>query len=354
MPSRARSTVITAEELVEMLKKKTRARLVRWGRILPTGKSYRGELVLTPEKEITFEKWIETPMRYILGVRYASGAEFGGMKVFLNAQEVGTIGVPVPMGICVRSRSIHIPLRFREGTNLLKFARVSGGKIGISSINLKPVFSLIRDWYVIAPFENPNLKGGRDVFSGKASYQDGVFPPEREINFNAVYGGWRGIKAVWRKLHSRESVIDLGEFFCYEIKKLTSNPRGPKILGYAFTYIHCPKECNVSFRVDRLDWYIKVFVNRKLVHTHLSGHYTGYFTAKLRRQRNEFVVKLVPGSNSWTLSISLANPDELKLSLPPPEANRDEKGDAQLRLLDKRRGFNKIASSSPVLLKRRR
>lgn len=311
---KGKKEVIKTEKLKAMLAKETKANVVPWDKILPKYISYKGTILVASGDKIGLDISVEKAGRYIVEISFANGKEFGEMAVILNNKEIGMIGQVPGTRVAPRKQTIHVPTFFKKGTNRLQFKTKRGGKAGIASLSMRPVYTQIRDWYVIAPFDNPNIDKSH-TFPGKAFYEDGVLPPEKEIDTADIYTGWKGQKARWQKLRIDDMTVDLGKFFGYESKKLTTNPRGPKIVGYAFTYLYSPIDQEMVFKVDGLDWYLKAFMNKELVHTQLSGSEVRYFSSTLQKGWNELLIKTVTGSNMWTFNVSIADPGNVQLRL---------------------------------------
>lgn len=319
LPDKRNTLIIDAQELQPIVTDEMAPEVTPSFKVLPRTCVFKGDVIWTSGQAISLGVKVDVPCRYIMGVRFANGANnYGALKLFLNNREIGTIGRTSATEVKPKTETLHTPLLFKKGMNILKFQRTGPGRIVVKAVNLSPVYTQIRSWYAIAPFPNPDLskEEANDVFPGKAFYDDGMLPPEKKIDLTATYDGWNNQKASWKKLHVDADMVDLGEFYGWDMKEITMSPkRGPKLVGYVFTYMHSSVEQKVTFKVDRLDWHIKVFVNKELVYTKLGGHTDGYFTAKLKKGWNEFLVKPVQGTNSWTFNISMANPGDVRCTL---------------------------------------
>ncbi|MGB9594693.1 MAG: HEAT repeat domain-containing protein [Candidatus Poribacteria bacterium] len=127
----------------------------------------------------------------------------------------------------------------------------------------KAGFSIQNDWIVVSPFDNSDNIGF-----------DTVYPPEIEIDFDKFYAG-KGRIVKWGKFG--EDLWDDRRFDTYADLAYTYfdsfertgieygwNNINLKCISYLLTYVNCPKDIDVQFRLGSTNG-VKVWVNNKLV-----------------------------------------------------------------------------------------
>jgi len=118
----------------------------------------------------------------------------------------------------------------------------------IDGIRLAGNRRLVKDWYFLGPFDNSDNEGLRKEF-----------PPEKTIDLDAAYTGKDGLSIKWFRLFDYDSsgYADLNELF---------SPNDFAV-AYALTYVNCPREKEVQFRLGSEDG-IKIWLNDKKIFTH--------------------------------------------------------------------------------------
>jgi hypothetical protein len=144
-------------------------------------------------------------------------------------------------------------------------------------VDLASHFGFIRDWMLVAPFDNTK----------EAGYQRS-FEPEKKVDVLAVYAGKNDVEARWKAHASSDAygVVDLN--------KVLAKHKGA--VAYAFAVITSPSERPVDIRLGSMNA-IKVFLNGEQVFAYEEYHHgrrmDQYLTkAKLRAGRNELLVKI--------------------------------------------------------------
>lgn len=153
-------------------------------------------------------------------------------------------------------------------------------------VDLPSHFGFLMNWKVIGPFDNT----GRSGF-------DTVFPPEKELNFNATYDGKAG-KVTWKDFSTTDEygMVDVNKAYDY-LKEVTA---------YCVADYESPEERNVQLRLGcKNAW--KVWLNGELLFGRDEYHrgmridqYT--LPARLKAGHNTILVKVCQNeqTQSWT------------------------------------------------------
>ena len=122
-------------------------------------------------------------------------------------------------------------------------------------------FSVPDDWAIMSPFDNTD-NGGFDA----------QYPPEVEVDLNTFYAGKDRI-VRWGKIdddHERNGYINLGHSYFDSIERtgigLPWNRFNTRSVAYLLTYIQCPADMEVQFKVGSTDG-VKVWLDDELVHS---------------------------------------------------------------------------------------
>jgi hypothetical protein len=167
-------------------------------------------------------------------------------------------------------------------------------------------FGFVMRWSLIAPFDNTAGKG-----------YDKVYPPEEEINLNAVYRGKLG-DVRWREYQSRDDfgLVDLNEAYDRPKKENDrgyadtpeSLPKHKGVIGYAYTEFFADEDHDAEIRVGTYNGH-KIWLNGELVMANYVFHanmQVDQYVAKtpLRKGRNTLLVKIAQNeqSESWAQS----------------------------------------------------
>ncbi|MBN1543165.1 DUF2961 domain-containing protein [candidate division KSB1 bacterium] len=126
-------------------------------------------------------------------------------------------------------------------------------KVGLDALHLTPIRVFIPEWQIIGPFPNPR-KSEVDRLG-----LDMVFPPEQEIDLDAVYEGVDDQPVSWRLIQTPES----GYFSLYHLFKPHE-----LVTAYALTWIYSPKDQTVPLLFSSDDG-SKVFLNDEQLYRYL-------------------------------------------------------------------------------------
>lgn len=143
-------------------------------------------------------------------------------------------------------------------------------------IDIREHFGLIRQWYVIGPFDNRDQKGFPIAY-----------PPETGVNLGGEYEGMNG-PVKWIPLASDEAD---GAF---DLAKLTEPHKGA--VDYAYTEFHAAAEQPVQFRLATPNAW-KLWVNGELVFAreeyHRGMRFDQYIVpGRLRQGTNTILLKI--------------------------------------------------------------
>lgn len=153
-------------------------------------------------------------------------------------------------------------------------------------VDLTKHFGLITEWQLIGPFENKN----------QAKFNE-VYPPEKEIDLSATYGGMDGAKVKWQKHISEEDegIVDLN--------KALSNHKGAITYAYAEFNSDDAKEVDVRLGCINAN---KVWINGDLVIEnevyHASSNLDQYISkTNLKPGKNTILIKVCQNEQkeSW-------------------------------------------------------
>jgi hypothetical protein len=167
-------------------------------------------------------------------------------------------------------------------------------------------FGFVMRWNLIAPFDNTGGQG-----------YDKVYPPEEEINLNAVYRGKLG-DVRWQQYQSRDDfgLVDLNDAYDRPKKESgrgyddtpASLPKHKGVIGYAYTEFFANEARDAEIRVGSYNGH-KIWLNGELVMAnyvfHANMQVDQYVaTAQLRKGRNTLLVKIAQNeqSESWAQS----------------------------------------------------
>jgi len=144
------------------------------------------------------------------------------------------------------------------------------------------------DWRVIGPFANDEGNGG----FGR------VYPPERELDFDATYPGDDGHAAAWRDHRAADPG---GRVVMHELMPLPSHFR----VGYAHAVIDAPEATKARLDVFADDA-IKIWLNGEKVAER--GKRGGFkVDVELERGANPLLVKIANQKDYWAFRIQLTD-----------------------------------------------
>ncbi len=184
-------------------------------------------------------------------------------------------------------------------TLILRFPPEIKGKrkLVLDYVFLRPWQNYIRKWMVIGPFDNSD---GKQL--------DTVYDPERTIDFKKEYKGKGGVRVEWHEVSAMPSgLIDLRNLM--QRQKLPAD----NVLAYALVYVESPSEREVELLAGSDDG-IKIWVNGRVVHTNDVYRFwapdSDRVKIRLKKGRNEILVKVHQGSGGWGFSLRIVDPKE--------------------------------------------
>lgn len=191
----------------------------------------------------------------------------------------------------------------------------------------------IRDWWVVGPFDYHHHLG----------YEE-VFPPERELDLEAVYDGKHG-PVRWQRHESPDRVVDLDAAWDSHLKHWGGMQFKT---AYAHTVVRSPSERDAELRLTA-DSNAKAWLNGELVHGERDDH-QGYLElrdafgyripVRLRAGENTLLLKVSQGmryGGTFGFVCRFCDRDGRPLEPPPPGPShrlRVPAGTAALRLSD--------------------
>ncbi|HWB12596.1 MAG TPA: hypothetical protein VG826_25445 [Pirellulales bacterium] len=163
----------------------------------------------------------------------------------------------------------------------VKVVKAELEKLG-EEVDLARHFGFLTNWKVIGPFDNLGERGF-----------DVAYPPEKEVNFTAVYEGkprdGAARKVEWRDTSTQD------EFGIVDLNKILDKENG--VVAYAWTEFWSDSQRPAELRIGR-DNAAKIWLNGKLIEAHRVYHsgvdmdqYTGRGT--LERGRNTILLKVL-------------------------------------------------------------
>jgi hypothetical protein len=152
-----------------------------------------------------------------------------------------------------------------------------------SPVDLAAHFGFIRAWHLVAPFDNHNGVGFKEVY-----------PPEKGVDLAAVYKGKGGKEARWT-VHTTDS-----PYGAVDLNKVLGKQKGT--VAYAFAAIDSPTARPVQVRVGSINA-VKVFLNGKELFGREEYHHgvemDQYVAAgTLKAGRNEVLIKVCQNEQS--------------------------------------------------------
>jgi hypothetical protein len=149
-------------------------------------------------------------------------------------------------------------------------------KLGVK-IDVARHFGFVRQWLLIAPFDNHN-DAGFNV----------AYPPEKGVDPKAVYKGKDGKEARWVAYTTQDP------YGVVNLNKALGKQQG--VVGYAFAVVESPTERAVQIRAGSVNG-IKIFLNGKELY-HLDEYHHGADVDQhiahgtLKAGRNELLLKV--------------------------------------------------------------
>jgi len=183
---------------------------------------------------------------------------------------------------------------------------------------LAKIAPMVTEWNVIGPFDlglPPGLNDARQRYLfGWLPGFDGVLPPEKGIDWEAVYRGKKGDEITWETIVAdRNGVVDLGSVY-----------RTDNAVACAVAYVYSPKGRLCEFMAGSNDSLL-VRVNGEAVwYKHAARTLKAdedTFSAWLNEGWNEILLKIGNFNGGWGFCFRVLDPSgSLKFALEPEAA----------------------------------
>jgi hypothetical protein len=152
-----------------------------------------------------------------------------------------------------------------------------------SPVDVAAHLGFIRTWHLVAPFDNHNGVGFKDVY-----------PPEKGVDLSAVYKGKDGKEARW-VAHTTDS-----PYGAVDLNKALGKQKGT--VAYAFAAVESPTARPVQLRVGSINA-VKIYLNGRELFAREEYHHgvemDQYLAAgTLRAGRNEVLIKVCQNEQS--------------------------------------------------------
>ncbi len=170
-------------------------------------------------------------------------------------------------------------------------------KLGVH-IDVAAHFGFVRQWLLIAPFDNHNDVGFNIAY-----------PPEKSVDPKAVYKGKDGKEARWIAVATDDP------YGVVNLNKELGKQKG--VVAYAYAAIESPKERPIQIRAGSMNG-IKIFLNRQELY-HRDEYHHGMEVdqhiahATLKAGRNELLIKVCQNEQSeewaqeWKFQVRLCD-----------------------------------------------
>jgi len=165
-------------------------------------------------------------------------------------------------------------------------------------VDLAAHFGFVRQWLLIAPFDNTKDIGF-----------NAVYPPEMGVDPNAVHKGKKGAEARWT------AFTTTAPYGMVDLNKALGKQQG--VVAYAYAVIQSPAERPIQIRAGSANG-IKIFLNGKEVF-HLDEYHHGIEVdqhignAVLKAGRNELLLKICQNeqkedwAQNWSFQVRLCD-----------------------------------------------
>jgi hypothetical protein len=178
--------------------------------------------------------------------------------------------------------------------------------VGLDVFILEPVRNYIPEWMIVGPFIN---KRDSDILRYGI---DSIYPPEKNVDLNAVYKGVDGKDIIWKRFQTPP-----GGYFSLWDKVVPYE----FVISYAFTYVYSPKDISVPFFIGSDDG-SKVFLNGEEVYRFLDVRVSepdqDTIQLALKKGWNELLLKIENNFGGYSFYSRIRdNDNKLKYSLDP-------------------------------------
>jgi len=169
------------------------------------------------------------------------------------------------------------------------------------------VLPSINSWWVIGPFDNPS-----------DNKLETIYPPEKEIDFDAFYKGKDDKKIKWQKA-AREIKPDAnvsGEFFI-NLNEIFGQPY-TNAVAYGVSYLYSPEDMKAVLALGSDDG-VAVWLNGKEIHRNpVARPYASkqdHVEMRLNKGVNTLLLKISQGPGAWGFCCHIETPDGKPLTL---------------------------------------
>jgi len=301
-----------AQELKTFLTSNTKVRLVDGGlydaswKKIPVLKSETGKI------QLALPTYGPSVYRLILGV---SSMKDGTVQALVDNQPGAEL--PVQKG---RFRRLSFP-EILAKSKVLPLTVGGEGDWALGYLELRPVYRPLSGnlWRTIGPFPSFFLTRGTTDAEVKDSLAQ-VFPPEKEVNFKAVYQGTDGQEISWKHTESTEGVkMKEGVNF------LVTNGVKRGQICYAVTFIRSPEDRPARLVIG-CDFWANAFLNGQIIQSERKKELFladgAWFKADapigaqifLKKGVNTLLVKCQGGGGNNLFTASITDPGDLKIS----------------------------------------
>ncbi|MCM8769629.1 MAG: heparinase II/III-family protein [Candidatus Omnitrophica bacterium] len=301
-----------AFELERFLVSRAKTRLVDGGLYAPSWKKISLLHSGTGNMELALPTFGPANYRLVLGL---ASEKTISLQVFFDNQLAAEI--PVEPG---KLRRLTLPETVIR-TNPVRLFLKGDPNWALGYLELRPAYRVLSAnlWRTIGPFPSFFLTRGTSDAEVKDSLNQ-IFPPEKELNFEAVYSGAEGKPIRWQHTDNIE-VPRMKEGVDFLI---TSGVKKGEIC-YAVTFIKSPENREARLLVG-CDFWANVYLNGQLVESERAReHFASdgaWFKAEapiaarifLKKGVNTLLVKCQGGSGNNYFTASITDPGDLEIS----------------------------------------
>ena len=281
-------------------------------RVLPAEKvapDLAGERVLSwKERPLSVGVDVAEPNRFRLSAAYLRRAPYARPVFRLDSRDLpGQDAGPAQEEGAWGRVTILSPLPLAQGAHRLEVFPSGAAPAGLFYVHLDPVNRVLppRDWMVIGPFDSE--------FAGHGGPGPGMakrFPPEQERDFAASYPGAGGQPVSWFRPKEEGDYVNLHALtgaFQWRV-------------SYAVTTIESPEDRPAELRFG-VDYWARILLNGEKVFEVTDGHgppvQAQYAVpVRLKRGKNELLLKIHAGSAGNGFWLSLTDPGDLRVGPP--------------------------------------
>jgi len=272
-----------------------------------------GEWVMLGRKAgdwLSFQRSVSKPDRYEIGAWLTEGPDRGIVHLYVDDRPVGDpvdlyhrITTPAEE---IRLGSVHLT----EGNHVFRLVaeskngEASGYHIGLRAARIQRIGYFPATLSAIGPFDNTG--------EGLPGY-DRAYPPEREIDLDAVYPGKGGQPVKWQQVSiGTDGYLDLMPFFSER----------KETVAYCLAYVYSAADATETILLGSDDGG-KLFVNGECVWGEATNRSAvrdqNVLRVRFRSGWNEVLMKVLQGTGQWGVYLRVYNPKgEVTYSATPP------------------------------------